>query len=220
VGLYLFFVYMKYKPTVEWYKKRHVQIDSQSGCWIWTGSRHRRGYGRAGKQGAAHRLFFEYYVEPIKAGNFVCHTCDNPPCVNPFHLFQGTCQDNVNDMVSKNRQAFGEKSGTATLTEADVRRIISEEFSNLPLSKVAVEFNVNKSLIHKIRTGEAWALVTGIPLKPSKPKQESYKLKADQVIEIRRKHSEGKSYAELMKEYNVSRANISLIINRINWKNI
>lgn len=75
-------------------------------CWLWTASRNDDGYGVFrfdGKMTVAHRVvyFLHYGTDP---GNFeVCHKCDNPPCCNPFHLFLGTHQDNMTDMVNKGR---------------------------------------------------------------------------------------------------------------------
>ena len=71
-------------------------------CWLWEGCIDRRGYGRIGRE-RAHRRMWQSCHGPIPAGMFVCHTCDNPPCVRPDHLFLGTHTDNMRDMVSKGR---------------------------------------------------------------------------------------------------------------------
>ena len=91
------------------------KVRKGGGCWLWTGNRHRRGYGilglrREGKRtisAKAHRLSWEIHNGPIPAGMVVCHHCDNPPCVNPSHLFLGTQVDNIRDMVAKGRQRSG-----------------------------------------------------------------------------------------------------------------
>jgi hypothetical protein len=79
---------------------------SVDGCWIWNGSRERAGYGWIfvrEKKMAAHRLAYELFVGAIPVGLFVCHRCDNPPCVRPDHLFVGTREDNFRDMRQKGR---------------------------------------------------------------------------------------------------------------------
>lgn len=70
------------------------------------------GYGQLNFNGAitkAHRLSYAAFVGPITGGLFVCHKCDNPKCCNPAHLFLGTQQDNVADMVAKGRSHKGRK---------------------------------------------------------------------------------------------------------------
>lgn len=88
-------------------------------CWLWTGLVSSKGYGKVtvGAAVYAHRLAYELAHGPIPAGMFVCHRCDNPRCVKPAHLFLGTLEDNVADMVAKGRQARGSRNHIAKLTE-------------------------------------------------------------------------------------------------------
>lgn len=82
------------------------------GCWSWIGYKH-RGYGRYrfnGEMIGAHRISYAYFVEPLVPGMDICHHCDNPSCVNPFHLFQGTRSDNMFDMSNKGRHKNGIKT--------------------------------------------------------------------------------------------------------------
>jgi hypothetical protein len=84
-----------------------AKVKKTESCWIWTAYRNRQGYGRIGTSAAkstnAHRVSWIIHNGPITENQFVCHKCDNPSCVNPHHLFLGTRQDNINDMMIKKR---------------------------------------------------------------------------------------------------------------------
>ena len=127
-----------------------------SGCWEWTGRRDADGYGIAwvgGKKSVASRLAYETYVAPIPVGMAVCHKCDNPPCVNPDHLFVGTTADNIHDSVRKGRFSRGEKIYTAKLTEADVRDIRNSPGN---LAELASKYGVHQNTIRRVINGRAW----------------------------------------------------------------
>lgn len=88
-------------------------------CWVWGGHRNKQGYGRKAfgskRKGTyrgyyVHRLAWEWVNGPIPEGMCVCHRCDNPPCVNPAHLFLGTNLDNVRDREAKHRNAMTQKT--------------------------------------------------------------------------------------------------------------
>ena len=84
-------------------------IVTDRGCWEWSGTRNQDGYGifsarRFGIEGArAHRVVYEHLVGPIANGLVLRHRCDNPPCVNPWHLEPGTKAENSRDMVERGR---------------------------------------------------------------------------------------------------------------------
>jgi len=97
-------------------------------CWEWAAGHTVAGYGIMSIDRVvyyAHRISYEINYEQFPGKMFVLHHCDNPPCVNPGHLFLGTAKDNAVDKVSKGRQSrlFGEKSGKHKLTDKQVDEI-------------------------------------------------------------------------------------------------
>jgi hypothetical protein len=111
----------------------------------------------------------------VERNGCACHRCDNPPCVNPAHLFAGTRRQNNADRKSKSRGAFGERSGvhthpetvkrgvehhSAKLTETDVREIRRLAVSGQSGPVIAKQFGVTHHLVYLIRDGKAWQHVT------------------------------------------------------------
>lgn len=144
------------------------QVDRSGDCWIWIGACNSKGYGNVhnptdenGRRiSLAHRLSYEFTFGSIPDGMMVCHICDNPPCVNPTHLFLGTAADNFQDMRQKGRwqPAKGEDVGTSKLTEDQVAEIRSRYvFRKTTIPMLAIEYGVSKSAISRLLRRQSWA---------------------------------------------------------------
>lgn len=137
------------------------RVQKGEGCWEWQGSKLKAGYGHIRSGGAgtpiylAHRYSYELHYGPIDPRNFVIHSCDNPSCVNPAHLRQGTPQDNMLDMMEKGRKVVptGTEHFSACLDPEKVRLIRLSAESNAALAR---RFGVHPSAISNVRNGVTW----------------------------------------------------------------
>lgn len=136
---------------------------NERGCKIWNGSLQKDGYGQLNYQSKgwlAHRLSWTLTNGPIPEGMCVCHSCDNPPCINPEHLFLGTNSENMADMKAKGRRKnvnAGEKNGRAKLTWEDVTEIrrayAAKEVNQLQLAK---KFPISQTSISLLLKNKIW----------------------------------------------------------------
>lgn len=126
--------------------------------WPWSGPRDRKSYGTIWPSLRAHRVSYELANGPIPAGMCVCHRCDNPPCVNPAHLWLGTIAENTADKMEKGRQRFlrGDESPAAKLTTAQIAIIRATPGTQ---KDVAAQFGISQSHVHRIRHDQARRLL-------------------------------------------------------------
>ena len=132
----------------------------ESGCHEWIAGCSANGYGAFQKDGAshgAHRVAYEIAFGQIPDGLCVCHTCDNPRCCNPAHLFLGTDKDNATDRTAKGRDAHGERNGVAKLTNERVLEIFRADGTQ---EEIAAEYGVCQQQVCKIKRRVAWRHVT------------------------------------------------------------
>lgn len=130
---------------------------SWHGCWIWQGGKDDDGYGRikiSGYYVKAHRLAWQLKYGAL-SNDCVLHSCDNPSCVRPSHLFEGSRIDNNLDMTKKNRQAVGELQGHSKLTTKDVR-VIRDLQGLVSLKELASQYDIDISAIRKIHKRVNW----------------------------------------------------------------
>lgn len=135
---------------------------SIDGCWYWTAQMDTNGYGVLGHGGSsckkAHRVSYELHKGPIPKGMLVCHSCDNPLCVNPDHLWLGTPSDNMRDMAAKgrSRNSVGSNNPRATLTEDTVREIKAHLKLGIGATELSRRLNISASKIAAIKSGYSW----------------------------------------------------------------
>ena len=131
-------------------------------CIEWQGYKSRQGYGRTTHNGESwriHRLVWTKAYGEIPAGMSICHSCDNPACVNIQHLWLGSDADNVHDRDRKGRQYTprGSSNGSSVLNETkvlEIRRMRTETALSCP--KLAQVFGVNKTTIQRIINRKRW----------------------------------------------------------------
>jgi hypothetical protein len=150
-------------PDVKTFEQKTAEFFSRitktDTCWIWNGIRNPAGYGEYGKwrgrKMLAHRLSYLIHNGALPDGAIVCHTCDNPWCVNPDHLFLGTNGDNTQDALKKGRLPTGEKSYKAKLKESDV--IFIRGYANdIPNKILAQRYGVTDAAIYNVRHFKTW----------------------------------------------------------------
>jgi hypothetical protein len=149
----------------------YVESGPADSCWLWIGGKDCDGYGRLqvkGKSRPAHRLAWGFVNGAIPDGLYVCHTCANPPCVNPAHLWLGTNDENMADCTIKGRRPSGDRNGTRTKPESvrrgeshcrtkitweQVQQILSARQAGAPSSQLAREYGLSHGYVNRLVGG-------------------------------------------------------------------
>lgn len=154
------------KKKQDWEKKSEEQkrnlllqsfekfVIRENGCWKWLGTKKTKlPYGCItfrGKQLMAHRVSYQLFKEPIHSGLLVLHSCDNPECTNPDHLFLGTYLDNKRDQIKKGRSSVEKLNPEKVL---DIKKKLKDGMLHKDISKL---YEISRSTIWKIQTNKLW----------------------------------------------------------------
>ena len=136
----------------------HVDVRGPDECWLWTAGRGKRGYGQFSILTwpySAHRVSMSLNGrDPLELN--ACHTCDNPPCCNPAHLFAGMDKQNVADKVRKGRVARGEGVASAKLTAEAIRAIRNDRRI---YREIAADYGVSATVVGEVKRRISWGHV-------------------------------------------------------------
>ena len=139
------------------------KVDTNGDCWTWIAGLVHDGYGRFWLNGSTYRAnrvsyFIQHDIDPGE--ELVCHTCDNPGCVRPDHLWLGSDRDNRLDCIQKDRDADrrGSKHGASKLTEKNVEAILTSSKSQVTLAQ---QYGISAGIVSEIQHGKRWQHVEG-----------------------------------------------------------
>jgi HNH endonuclease len=139
-----------------------MQVKKAEACWIWKGGTDQDGYGcfRGESHGIlyhrAHRYSWALHNgRAVPKYALICHTCDQPRCVRPEHLYLGTSLDNMRDKIRKGRMrvAYGEQAGHAKLTEEQAKAILRDP---RPYAEISADYNVTPATIGNLKQRRSW----------------------------------------------------------------
>lgn len=185
---------------------------SEDSCWIWSGTKDSKGYGRVyltgtdGKRAAflAHRISYVISYGGIPAGLCILHRCDNPSCVRPDHLFSGTLDDNNKDCAAKGRTAKGDNHPSRLHPECVARGDLHGSRKH-PERLARGDRHYSRTRPELLARGERNALA---------------KLTEADVIDIRVRLASGETQRPLARTFGVCQATISEIARGATWRHV
>lgn len=136
----------------------------EEGCWEWQAGKNGDGYGiflwatENGQrvQTTANKASYLLFKGPIPPGMYVCHSCDNPGCVNPKHLWLGTAVENARDRDGKGRASTGNRTGTSKLTPEDIQALRYDKKAGFTLSQLSEKYSVSATYAGMIARNEVF----------------------------------------------------------------
>jgi len=160
------------RPRAPLYERFWSKVIKGDGCWLWTGAHGPDGRGQIQvKSGdtrltSATRVSWMLHYGPVPRELSVLHKCDNPPCVNPDHLFLGTAKDNIRDCILKGRFRHlvprrGESNNNAKLTIDRAIQVRHAFAAGATVSALSRRFGIARSTVRSVVHGETWDGVGG-----------------------------------------------------------
>jgi hypothetical protein len=154
-------------PEVLWSK---IDVKTEDECWNWKGYKNEDGYGRTWINDCgyyAHRVIYDLVYPNIitlsapkntDETGFILHTCDNPSCCNPKHLWVGNCSENIADKVKKGRSAdfSGDKGPNCKLSMAQAQEIRQKRKDGISAQELANQYGVSLSSIKTLLAGKSY----------------------------------------------------------------
>lgn len=195
-----------YRPIEERFAEKYKV--TPGGCWEWQATRIVGGYGMLRGPNRtnvlAHRFSFANKNGPIPTGMIVCHKCDNPPCVNPEHLFLATHRENMKDMEKKGRARL--------LSQSSVDEARSMLTSGYSQTWIAQHFGVARATIARsiARDHE-----DGIPEREEYPDLRYTKLSDERRAAVRDRLASGLPIAIIAREFSVDRKTVRNIRDKL-----
>jgi hypothetical protein len=134
-------------PVTLEFMRANCRVDAQTDCWVWLKYKNPEGYGNVShhhKIQKAHRVMWELVHGQPPEGKMVCHRCDNPPCINPDHLFLGTDATNAFDAVLKDRRGKKLNNAQAKAVRSDTRTY----------RQICAEYGISQGMVSMIKHGQ------------------------------------------------------------------
>ncbi len=198
------------RGTVEERFRAKIGNRTEMGCLLWTGAHGRSGHGQLlvdGRLDTAQRVAWRLANGPIPEGLHVLHRCDNPPCVEPTHLFLGTHADNMADMLAKGRKVVvrGDANPATKVTDEQVETMRAAYRAGDTQASLARRFGLNAATVSRMVRGESRG-GNGCVLRPRS------RVSDQQLAEMRQAWSAGESQSAIGRRMGLHSSYVSRLV--------